>query len=101
MSQSWYRHDAARNCLVLTLYVQPGARKNGFAGLHGDALKVRIAAPAADNEANLELVCFLSEALAVPRSAIALKLGATNRRKVVEVGGGPELLRQIDRVVGD
>jgi len=88
----WYRYDPARHCLDLTLHVQPGARKSGFAGLHGDALKVRIAAPATDNQANGELVRFLSEALGVPKAAIALKRGATSRRKVVEIAGGPELV---------
>jgi uncharacterized protein (TIGR00251 family) len=60
-------------------------------GLHGDVLKVRIAAPATDNRANAALIEFLSEALGVPRSAIAIRQGARGRRKILEITGGPEL----------
>jgi uncharacterized protein (TIGR00251 family) len=79
----------------LTLHVQPNARKNCIVGLHGDALKVRIAAPAVDNKANAELVEFLSGTLGIPKSAIAIRRGATGRRKVVEITGGPDLMTKI------
>lgn len=79
--------------------MQPGARKSGIAGFHGDALKIRIAAPAVDNKANAALAGFLSEALGVPKSAIAIRHGATGRRKVVEITGGPELAKALERLV--
>jgi len=82
---SWLSYDPAARRLTLTLHVQPGARKSGIAGIHGDALKIRIAAPASDNKANGALVEFLGETLGVPKSAIATRRGATGRRKVVEV----------------
>lgn len=88
---TWCRHDAAARRTTLTLHVQPGARKNEIVGLHGDALKVRIAAPAADNKANAALTAFLSETLGVQRSVITIRHGATGRRKVVEITGGPEI----------
>ena len=31
--------------LLLTLHIQPGAKKTEVCGLHGDALKIRLAAP--------------------------------------------------------
>jgi hypothetical protein len=92
---TWLRYDAAARRLSLTLYAQPNARKCQFAGLHGDALKVRIAAPAVDNKANAALIEFLSEALGVPRSTITLRQGATGRRKIVEITGGPELMTRL------
>ena len=94
---TWCRYDAAARRLTLKLHVQPNAKRSGIAGLHGDALKVRITAPAADNKANEELVDFLSETLGVPKSAVAIRHGATGRRKVVEITGGPELLAQVAR----
>ena len=97
---SWYRYDAPSRQLVLTLHVQPGAKQSDVTGLHGGALKVRIASPAIGNAANLELLRFLREWLGLPQAAIALRLGATSRRKVVEIAGGPELLRQVERLVG-
>ena len=95
-NSTWRRYDAAARRLTLTLHVQPNARTTGIAGLHGDALKVRIAAPAADNKANAALVEFLKQALGVPKSAIVIRHGATGRRKVVEIAGGPELAARLD-----
>jgi uncharacterized protein (TIGR00251 family) len=71
----------------LTLHVQPRAARTEIAGLHGDALKVRLAAPPVDGAANEALIRFLADRLGVPRSALALVGGATSRRKVVEVTG--------------
>jgi uncharacterized protein (TIGR00251 family) len=88
---TWFRYDASARRLSLTLHAQPGARKSEIVGMHGDALKVRIAAPAADNRANAALIELLSEILGVPRSNISIARGATGRRKVVEITGGPEL----------
>ena len=95
MSAAWHRYDAAARRLILTLHVQPGARKSGVTGAHGDALKIRIAAPAVDNKANAALIDFLSETLDVPKSSIAIRRGATGRRKVVEITGGPDLVSKL------
>jgi hypothetical protein len=55
--------------------------------MHGDAVKVRLAAPPVDGAANEELIRFVAERLGVPRSAVRIAAGATSRRKVVEVDG--------------
>lgn len=96
---SWYRRDAAARCYSITLHVQPGAKRSEIAGRHGDALKVRIAAPAVDNKANAALIEFLSEALDVPKSAVTIRRGATGRSKVMEVAGGPELEKALKQLV--
>lgn len=85
MSGGWYRHDAAAGTLTVTLHVQPGARKSCFSGLHGDALRVRIAAPAVDDKANAALLEFLKEALDLPPRAAAIRHGHHARRKVVAI----------------
>lgn len=85
MTDSWYRIDDARQCLVLTLHVQPNARVTSAAGLHGDALKIKIAAAAVDGRANAKLLAFLAGAFDVPLRQVTLKQGAHGRRKVVEV----------------
>jgi uncharacterized protein (TIGR00251 family) len=92
---TWLRYDVGAKRLTLSLHVQPGAKKNALAGLHGDALKIRIAAPAVDNQANAALIGFLSKVLGVPKSAIAIRRGATGRRKVVEITGGPGLATKV------
>jgi len=97
---TWCRYDAAARRITLMLHVQPNAKRSGIAGLHGDALKVRIAAPAADNKANEKLAGFLSETLGVPKSAVAIRHGATGRRKVIEISGGPELVALLEALAG-
>ena len=71
--------------MVLTLHIQPGAKKTEIAGLHGDALKIRLAAPPVDGKANAELVRLLAEAFGVPRRQVAILRGETSRDKLVRV----------------
>jgi len=82
----WFR-VAADGRITLTLHIQPGAKKTETAGLHGDALKIRLAAPPVDGKANEALIKFIAEALKLPKSAVNLKSGQTSRRKVLEVSG--------------
>jgi uncharacterized protein len=84
---AWCRFDPGARRLTLNIHVQPNARVSGFAGLHGDALKVRIAAPAVDDKANAALVDFLHRFLKLPSSLISIRHGARGRRKVVEIAG--------------
>jgi uncharacterized protein len=72
---------------TLTLHIQPGARKTEIAGRHGDALKIRLAAPPVDGKANEALLRFVAETLHLPKSSVCLKSGQTSRRKVLEVTG--------------
>jgi hypothetical protein len=67
--------------------VQPDARRSALAGLHGDALKIRIAAPPTDNQANEALLEYLRVRLAVSRSQLEIAHGKSARRKVVVVRG--------------
>lgn len=71
----------------LTLHVQPRASRTEIAGCHGDALKIRLAAPPVDGAANAALIAFLAERLGVPRSAITIRHGESGRRKTVEITG--------------
>lgn len=82
----WFR-CAADGRITLTLHIQPGAKKTEFAGLHGDALKIRLAAPPVDGKANDALIKFVAETLKLPKSAVNLKSGQTSRRKVLEIVG--------------
>jgi uncharacterized protein (TIGR00251 family) len=89
----WYR-DAGNGVITITLHIQPGARKTELAGLHGDALKIRLAAPPVDGKANAALLEFIAERLGLRASAVTLKSGQTSRRKVVEVIGSNVLALQ-------
>ncbi len=71
----------------IAIQVQPRASRTELAGLHGEALKVRLAAPPVDGAANDALIRFLAETLGVPRSAVAISSGSSGRRKSVVVSG--------------
>jgi uncharacterized protein (TIGR00251 family) len=70
---------------VITLHVQPGASRTGYAGLHGDAHKIRLAAPAVDGRANEALIAFLADAFGVPKRDVTIASGASARRKIVRI----------------
>ncbi len=91
---SWYRYDDANN-LILTLHIQTGAKNTGTAGLHGGALKIKLAADPIDGKANAVLIKFLARHFVVPASRVILKQGDRSRHKVVVIqqpGRGPETL---------
>ncbi len=69
------------------VHVQPRASRAGVAGIHGDPIKVRLAAPPVDGRANAALEVLLADALGVARRAVCVVSGATGRDKVVEVVG--------------
>lgn len=70
-----------------SVHVQPRASNSEVAGVHGQALKVRLAAPPIEGAANAALVDLLASLFAVGRRAIRIVAGATSRAKVVEVDG--------------
>jgi uncharacterized protein (TIGR00251 family) len=84
---AWIRHDAANSRWLLQFHVQPGARQTGVAGLYGERLKLKIAAPAVDNKANTALLRWLAGTLGVPRARLTLVQGATARDKTVALNG--------------
>jgi len=71
--------------LILTLHVQPGAKRTEVAGIHGDAVKIRLNAPPVDGKANAELLRFLAAEFGVPQRAVTLVRGEASRRKVVRI----------------
>ena len=74
--------------LLLTVHVQPGAKTTSCAGIHGDALKIRLHAPPVDGKANQALIAWLSKTLGCPQSAIELIRGQTSRRKTLSINTG-------------
>lgn len=75
---------------TLLIYVQPRASKSEVVGMHGDAIKIRLAAPPVDGEANDELIRFVAKALGVPQRSVMLVKGHTSRTKMLEIEGMSE-----------
>jgi uncharacterized protein (TIGR00251 family) len=76
----------------LAVRVTPRARLNEIGEIVEDQkgktiLSVRLAAPPVEGAANTALVAFLAERLGVARSAVAIVMGATGRRKIVRISG--------------
>jgi hypothetical protein len=69
--------------LVLDCHLQPGASNIGFAGQHGERLKIRISAPPVDGKANSMLLAFLAEEFAVSKRQVSLLSGQQSRQKRV------------------
>lgn len=74
---------------VLELLVQPRASRSRVVGEHDGRLKIQLAAPPVDGEANEALLAFLADALGVKRADVALLAGESGRRKRVRIAGIP------------
>ncbi|BFU94158.1 MAG: conserved protein of unknown function [Nitrospira sp.] len=72
---------------VLTIHLQPKSSHTEWAGKHGDALKVRVAAAPVDGQANDALIAFLAGEFDVPLRAIRIESGVTGRRKRLLIRG--------------
>ena len=80
-----YLQQEKSGAWLLRLWVQPKASKSGFAGIHGDRLKVRVAASPVDGKANRELVRFLASTLDLAPASIELVVGFASRQKTVRI----------------
>src|SRR5512138_351217 len=87
-----------KGALLVDIRLQPGAsraRVDGLAALGDGAtvLKVRVTEPPEDGKANAALVKLLAKAWKLPKSAISLVAGHSDRRKTLAVAGDPATLR--------
>jgi uncharacterized protein (TIGR00251 family) len=72
---------------TLAIKAVPNAPRNAVVGWLGDALKVKVHAPALEGRANEELCEFLADTLALPRRAVTLQQGDKSRQKVLRISG--------------
>ena len=75
----------AENGVTFAVRVVPRASRNEIAGVHGDALKVRLTAPPVEGRANKALIAFLAKLLSVRKSQVEIVAGGTSRRKMIRV----------------
>ena len=71
----------------LNLRVSPGAGRSAVVGRHGDAWKLRVAAPPERGRANASVVSLLAASLEIGRPDVRIVSGAVSRDKVVEIVG--------------
>jgi hypothetical protein len=85
VTPSWLR--VSGDDIVLTLHIQPGAKRTEVAGAHGEALKVRLNAPPVDGKANDCLIAYLADLLSLPKARVVLESGLSSRSKRVRAVG--------------
>lgn len=82
--------------LLLRLLVQPKASRNEIAGLHDNALKLRLTTPPIEGRANKAVIAFIAKLLHLPKSSVTIRSGLQNRNKELLISGGDEQrVRQI------
>lgn len=86
---SWLAAGTDGGCEI-TLHVQPGASRGGLAGLHGDALKLRVRARAVEGAANAAVIEFVADWLGLARGEVKLLRGDKSRRKTLWAPIPPE-----------
>ena len=67
--------------VTLKVFIQPRSSKNMIAGLHGDALKIKLTAPPVDGAANNMCIKYLAKYLKIPKSSIEIISGHSSRTK--------------------
>jgi uncharacterized protein len=72
---------------TIRVHVIPNAKIDKVAGEHGDAIKIKLRAPAVEGKANAALRRFLAEKLSIPQRAIVLERGERSRDKVIRIDG--------------
>ena len=82
--------------MILRVRAIPNARRSEVIGWEidpqaGRVLRVRVAAPPVEGQANAELREFLSRILGLPKSAVCLAKGGSSRHKSFEIPDGTPL----------
>lgn len=97
------RVEERAGALVITIRAQPGARRQGIVGAHGDALKIAVTQPPEKGKANDAILTALCKTLGLRRSQIELVSGATSRQKRVAIRGvsAAELRQRIEAALAE
>mgnify|MGYP000512324162 CR=1 FL=1 len=83
MSRPEYVTVVEEGLFRLSLWVQPGAKKTCFCGLHQGSIKLKVQAPPSEGRANKEVVDFLARHFGVKRSRVRLESGQKTRKKSI------------------
>ncbi len=83
--REFHLHDGKRGSAI-AIRVTPRASNNKITEVLNDGtVKIHLAAPPVDNEANEQLIAFLSDVLSIAKSRIEIVAGVTGRDKLVSV----------------
>ena len=90
-------HRPPLQLATLLFHVVPNARTDAVVGRHGDAIKIKLRAPAVEGKANAALIDFVAAQLQISKHAIVLERGHKSRDKIVRIEGlgGDEVRRRL------
>jgi len=71
--------------VLVGVHVQPGAKKTEAVGMHGDRLKVRLAAPPVDGKANKALIAWAAKHFGLKKADVELIRGQASRQKTLRL----------------
>jgi uncharacterized protein len=97
MTRDWC--TGAPGGIRISVQITPNAKKSEVIGVLDDALKIRLQAQPIEGKANEALVRFMADMLSVPKSAVAITHGHTNKRKVIEVSASSLTLEHVRKVL--
>ena len=70
---------------LIKVFVSPKAKKTAVKGLHGEMIKINVAAPPIKGRANKALIEFIAEKLGVKKELVSIKSGRSSRNKTIIV----------------
>ncbi len=80
-------YDVTDEAVILRVHAQPGAGRSSIVGRHGDALRVRVAAPPVEGRANAALVELLARTFGLKEAQVTLTSGESSRTKRFRLEG--------------
>ena len=79
--------ESAAGAFTLRVQVQPGAGRSAVVGRHGNALKLKVAAPPEKGRANAACAVLIAEILGLKPADIELASGESSRSKRFRISG--------------
>lgn len=87
VSKASFAVRAEAGGVCFDVVVVPRASRSQVVGVHAGSLKIALAAPPVDGEANAALCELLAKLLRVPKRSVQLQRGARSKHKTVSVEG--------------
>ena len=81
----WYKRE--NDTVIMTIYVQPSAKRTEFVGFYGDVPKMRLASPPLDGRANDALLSHVAQLFDVSRCQVELVRGGKSRHNKIAITG--------------
>ncbi|MCF8062164.1 MAG: DUF167 domain-containing protein [Deltaproteobacteria bacterium] len=81
------RQAAGHGETLIRVRLTPRSSRDEVLGLEDGVFRIKLTAPPVEGKANKALVTFLSKALRIPRSAVAILSGGKSREKTLSIQG--------------